>query len=298
MNKRWMLPVWVALLGMLLSMVVCGDMGPKAAVHVTFEHMGDTLCYGTLLSEHPSTGPQSVWDGDEERIYDDDFGREVWQAFVDYEDADGYYFLQTGGQVNEKKALSWTYYPPQRFKILLYYPETGTFAVSGICERYAFDTYYTVDMQGVTMGAVEYDEERSTDERIEAYRSYNYWRELKMLGIRIVLTILLELAVALLFGYRRREFWLLAGVNVVTQVVLNLLLNLVNYHSGQWALVANYVLFELVVLGLEAVAFTLWLPRLSTRSRPRWLPAVYALVANVLSFVAGLFLALWLPDVF
>ena len=282
-----------------LPLSVCADMGPKPSVRVTFVNMGDTLCYGTLLSEAPSTGPQSVWDGDPDHIYAEGLDREVWQAFADYRDADGYYFLQLGWQVNETKALAWTYYPPGRFKILLYYPETGTFASSGVCERYAFDTYYTVDMAGVDIGSVDYDEEQSTDERIQAYRSYNYRREAATLVIRILLTILLEMGVALLFGYReRRPLLMLAVVNTVTQVALNGVLGLVSYRSGSWALVFWYAVLELAVCALEAVAYTLWLPRLSQKPRPRWLPAVYALVANILSFAAGLFLALWLPEVF
>ena len=80
------------------------------------------------------------------------------------------------------KELAWTYYPPGDFKILLYYPETETFVSSGIYARYAFDTYYTVDMDGVDIGSVEYNDDLSTNERIEAYRSYNYRQEMLALS--------------------------------------------------------------------------------------------------------------------
>lgn len=39
------------------------DLGPKPSVVINFENMSDELCYGTLLSQQPSTGPSSVWDG-------------------------------------------------------------------------------------------------------------------------------------------------------------------------------------------------------------------------------------------
>ncbi|MBQ8683943.1 MAG: hypothetical protein IJ518_05450 [Clostridia bacterium] len=300
MNKYRLFAVVLCLLLLpAFALTVCADIGPKPSVRVTFANMGDALCYGTLLSEYPSTGPQSVWDGNEEHIYTDGLDMAVWRAFADYEDADGYYFLQIGWQVNEAKSLAWTYYPPDRFKILLYYPETGRFVSSGVCERYAFDTYYTVDMEGVAIGEVAYDETHSTDERIEAYRSYNYRREAAALAVRILLTILIELGIALLFGYReRRPFLLLVAANTVTQVVLNGLLGLIRYCSGAWAFIAWYVMLELVVLLIEAVAFSLYLPKLSEKPRPRWLPAVYAVVANSTSFAAGLFLVRWLPDVF
>lgn len=45
------------------------------------------------------------------------------------------------------------------------------------------------------------------------------------LAIRIVITILIELAVALLFGFReKKQLQVLAVVNIVTQIVLNVLL--------------------------------------------------------------------------
>ena len=135
------------------------DMGPKPSVRVNFENMGEELCYGTLLSKNKSTGPSSAWDGNEEHIYNYDLDIEIWRKFVEYKDSDGYYFLQEGWKVSETKQIAWTYYPPQSFKILLYFPEYDTFAVSGIYERYAFDTYYTVDMDGFEIGSVEIDEE-------------------------------------------------------------------------------------------------------------------------------------------
>ena len=283
------------------------DMGPKASVRIQFENMGDELCYGTLLSERESTGPASVWDGTEEYAQHNEnenyswaeFDYETWKAFVEYEDPDGYYFLQEGWTVSETKEIAWTYYPPNRFKILLYYPETGNFVSSGIYEKYAFDTYYTVDMDGISIGSVEYNEELSTDERIEAYRSYNYRVEVFSLIARIAATIAIEMILALLFGFRKKkQLLLLVGVNTVTQVVLNVLLNIINYNSGQWAFVFYYILFELLVFGLEAVVYCAWMNRLSEKTKPTWFYVLYAFVANAVSLVAGIFIANLLPGIF
>ena len=125
------------------------DTGPKPSIHITFENMGEDVCYGTLLSKSDSTGPASAWDGNPDHIRSSDLDIDVWQAFVDYEDADGYFFLQRGWLCSEKKELNWAYYPPSSFKILLYYPESGTYTVSDIYERYAFDSYFRVVMDGL-----------------------------------------------------------------------------------------------------------------------------------------------------
>lgn len=283
------------------------DIGPKASVRVLFENMGDELCYGTLLSERESTGPAYIWDGKEENAIhngnDDyswaEFDYETWKAFVEYDDPDGYHFLQRGWTVSETKEIAWTYYPPNRFKILLYYPETGTFVSGGIYEKYAFDTYYTVDMDGIDIGSVEYNETLSTDERIEAYRSYNYRVEVISLIARILATIAIEMILALLFGFRKKkQLLLLAGVNTATQIVLNVLLNIINYNSGQMAFVFFYVLFELLVFGLEAILYRVWMNRLSGKTRPTWFYVLYALVANAVSFVVGIYVANMLPGIF
>lgn len=283
------------------------DMGPKPSVRIHFENMGDELCYGTLLSKTKTTGPASVWDGIEYRAKHNEnksysyaaFDYETWKVFAEYQDEDGYYFLQEGWKVSETKKIEWTYYPPQSFKILLYYPETQTFAVSGIYERYAFDTYYTVDMDGVHINEVRCEEANGTPEGLEASRSYDYSQELISLAVRIVLTILIEMIIALLFGYRhKKQLLFLAGVNGGTQIVLNVLLNIINYKGGQLAFVLFYVLLEIAVFAIEAGIFYGRLGKMGNTKQPKWLAVVYAFAANAASFGVGMMAAQWMPGIF
>lgn len=138
-NKRFA-RIFTALLCAVLVVMVfpitaSADTGPKPSVRITFENLGEELCYGTLLSSRESTGPASAWNGNEEDArhnenpngqYDwQNFGYDVWKAFVDYAENDDFYFLQEAWQVNITKELAWTYYPPEEFKILLYFPKVG-----------------------------------------------------------------------------------------------------------------------------------------------------------------------------
>ena len=288
-----------------LPIMANADMGPKPSVRIRFENMGDELCYGTLLSKQKSTGPASAWDGTEEnaRIHEKSpggyyFERTIWKEFVEYKDPDGYYFLQEGWTVSETKEIAWTYYPPSSFKILLYYPETDTFVSSGIYERYAFDTYYTVDMDGVNAGSIEYNEGLSTDERIDAQRSYNYRQETLSLIARIILTIVVEMMAALLFGFRtRKQLLILAVVNIVTQIILNVMLSLINYSSGPLAFTVFYVLLEFVVFAIEAVLYCTILKKVSEKKKNGYY-VLYSFAANTASFVVGFFLARILPGIF
>lgn len=284
---------------MALPVTIHADIGPKASVRIQFKNMPDELCYGTLLSEKESTGPASVWDGIKEHARKDEETADIWNAFVNYKDPDGYYYLQQHYKVSDTNEIAWTYYPPNHFKILLYYPETGTFVSSGIYERYAFDTYYTVDMEGIDIHNVEYNEELSTNERIEAYRSYEYRQEMIGLAVRIVLTIVIEMLVALLFGFReKKQLVILAVVNIITQILLNVGLNIINYNSGSMAFTIFYVLLEAVVFIVEAILYCTLLKKASMKKKKNWYYVLYSFIANLVSFIAGMIIANVIPGIF
>ncbi len=53
------------------------------------------------------------------------------------------------------------------------------------------------------------------------------------LGARIVLTILIEmLSGAAVWFQTEKQLLILAVVNIITQIILNVLLNVINYNSG------------------------------------------------------------------
>ena len=271
-----------------LPVTAKADIGPKPSVRITFTGIEGETYYGTLLSERRSTGPATAWDGYEEyRDWKPENEKPIWEKFIAYEDADGYYFLQEWWGCSETNQLNWTYYPPNPFKILLYFPETDTFYVSDIYERYAFDSYFTVDLS-------EY-----ATSPITAHQSYDYTWELISLAVRIVLTIVLELAIALLFGYREKNaLAFLAIVNVITQVTLNVALNIINYVSGSMGFTFAFICMEIVVFAIEAIAYKSLLKRFSTVEQEKRRGVSYALVANTASFAIGLWLAHLIPGIF
>lgn len=293
MKKRLIfLLICIVILITAFSVTASADMGPKPSVHVTFEGLGDELCYGTLLSEKKSTGPASVYNGEIDYAvhsgnYDwAELDYETWKAFVEYDDSDGYYFLQEGWRVDETKSLAWTYYPPNSFKILLYFPESNTFITSGIYKTYAFDSYFTINMN-------------DTSDVLIAEKSYDYSWELISLLLRIIITIALETGIAILFGYKnRKQLLIISCVNITTQIILNVLLNIINYSSGSLAFTTFYILLELVVFAIEAGIFSYILYRYDEKAKKRYIPVIYALVSNALSFGAGFLIAKFIPGIF
>lgn len=271
----------------LLPMPVFADVGPKPSVQLTIEGSIEAPYYVTLLSQKESTGPYYLADkGDPipDYLAKTDEDRTTWQAFRDYQDADGFYFIEYVQKCDEENVFRWGYYPPQVFKVLIYLPESGEFLTSGINERYAFDSYFTVTA--------------SSDGNLTLQKSYDYTWEILSLLARIAATVVLELLVALLFKFRTKKLLFpIAGVNVFTQIVLNLLLNLFNYQSGSWAFVFHYIWMELIIIILEAIVFSIWLQKLENgKSHGKYV--AYAVVSNIVSFIFGLFLAKIIPGIF
>jgi len=307
MKKRMFRALCALLLLGSMILPAFADTGPKPSVNITLKNLPAEACYVTLLSTVPSTGPHSsVWRVNEagERVRNYDYGspyeyvpegeRHIYDAFLAYEEADPdrLYFLQTYG-LAEDGTYRWGYYPPAEFKVLLYFPETGAFAVTDeLCERYAFDSYFTIDLAGVELV-------RGETASLKAVKSYDYTWELLSLCARVVVTVALELAVAWLFRLRsKRALAVILPVNLVTQIALNAALNWRAYVSGHGYIFFPYLLMELGVLVVEIAAYWRLLPRDEAGKRPAKLACRYAFAANLISFAVGWVLALVIPGIF
>ncbi len=264
------------------------DMGPKPSVVIDFNDLDGKVYYATLLSKEYSTGPYSALNDSGLSYLRYQKGHDKYDInlkFVEYQDVDGFYYLQYFEECSQTNQFSWTYYPPNVFKILLYFPETDSFIISkDYYERYAFDSYFTAQVSGTSL-IVE--------------KSYNYKNEAISMIVRLVLTIVVELGIALLFGYRERKLILfIIVVNVITQIVLNLALNITNFHSSDIMFFVFYVLMEVVVFITEAVLYTWYLKKNSQIAISSSSLVIYALTANAVSFILGFGLAFLFPSNF
>lgn len=290
--KRALALLYVLLLLSAFPVTAGADTGPKPSVAVEFVNVGNEICYATLLSDKPGSGPWIAWDGttkteayavsENQAALTGRVPYEIWKAFVEYRDEDGFYFLQFGDRVDETGTLSWSYYPPERFKILLYYPESGRFAASGVIHRYPYYARYQVDLQG---GAAE---------RLQPESAFSVGKVLLSFLFRLALTLAVEMGIALLFSLRaRKQLLCILVVNVITQVLLNLLL-LVRAGTD----LSMYLpVFEAAIVVTEALAYCLYL-RHDTEWYGKGRYVVYAIVANAASYVLGLIASVFLPWLF
>lgn len=289
------------------------DMGPKPSVTVDFENLPDERCYGTLLSAYANYGPHAAYDGQSnwqndyfiEHLSEEEVA--IWRKLVDYKDSDGYYFLQVFSQCRNGKdnGIYWGYYPPSPFKILLYFPERDAFVSSGIYERYAFHSYFSVNVS-----SDDIDVTASTPQ-ITARRSYDYTWEIISLIVRIIATVLIELGVAWLFKLRKKyQILTILTVNVITQIALNVTLYLVNYYNGGFSMFITLFILEAFVFFIEMLIYpVIFVPREkpgacalygdgSEKALTASVCVEYAISANLASLLLGVGLWEIMPGMF
>lgn len=277
------------LLVCLLPLWAAADTGPKPSITVTPEGFGEDACYLTLLSQTETTGPwskQESFAASKDSYGDPEADEAVWTAFNDYQDAEGFFFLGCYGEVTGGQVFCWSYYPPDTFKVLAYFPDSGTFAVGPVTDREEFSARYTASPS-------------ETGETLLIEKARNQEAENKSFVGRLVLTLALELAVAVVFAFRaKRQIITIVCMNLITQVGLNqAITHLFPLVSSRWYWPGLLVL-EVLIFLVEGAVYAKLLPRWKKDPAAVCHPWKYALAANVASFGVGLILARLIPGMF
>ena len=267
---------------------VSADVGPKPSVTVSVEgRPGETL-YATLLSKDEVYGP---WFRITEENIDGaggygplDADHEVYEAFFSYRDPDGYMLMNQIFKVEGNGSFSWSYYPPKEFKAAVYVPSENRIFVSGELEREAFDSFFSAvipDLSGkeaeLQVQPLYVTEDIRTGNQILAF------------FVRMLLTIAVELGLALLFKYRKkREILTIVITNIVTQGLLNLVMGLLDYTSGGLVWLIFFPVMELLVFVIELIVYLI-----AFKGHSKGKTFGYTLLANLLTAALGLAIALY-----
>ncbi len=148
------------------------------------------------------------------------------------------------------------------------------------------------------MKGIDISSDKVQEITLIAEKKYDYTGEVISMVFRIVITVLLELGIAYIFGFRQKQLLaFIAGTNIITQVILNMMLNVIRYKHGTGliAFIVLYMPYEIVVFIAEIVWYSVFFNRFSKTKIPIWKPAVYAIVANIVSFVAGFWISSYIP---
>ena len=255
------------------------DVGPKPYLIIEFDaHYGEY--YITFLSENEPTGRTG--------IKEDSADYSVYQKFKSFADKDGYHFSGYFMHSSDKRFTIRAYEVPDRFKVLLYFPQYDCFAISDKpYEKYAYNSYYSVNLRGVNFqspGGVGVF-------KLEA--KYDYSFESKSFVLRVIATIGIETIFALFFGFKqKKQLQLIILTNIVTQTLLNILLNIIHYKTGIFGLVLYYFWLETLVFIIEAIVYANFLTKVSNNMVSKGRAVFYALVANTVSYFVGVIIVI------
>lgn len=254
---------------------VKADFGPKPFVEVEINGMDNISYTVTLIAKYPR-GPGITYE-DWLKIEDPYI---EYHPIMEYVDDDGYMWVGNHFELVGSTNFTWGYYPPNDFKILIL-TDDGKYYVSEVLNRYAFASYFEIDLSNVLAG------DKNFPGMIKIVkRSYKITREVIGFTIRLIATIAVELGIAWLFMFRtRKDIKVILIVNIITQVLLNGMLNITSYFQGAFSAIFLLVFLEIIVLLGETIFYT------SYFKNNRIKAAIYGVLANIVTF--GLTLVLF-----
>ncbi len=264
-----------------LSTAAFADIGPKPSLEVRFTGINGENCWAAFLfpENNLGGGGDSPWFADENST-----AEEI--AMNEYKDADGFIISKYWvfpRKIEENSVLKHGYHPPKNFKVLLYFPDSGEFFVTPVYEKYAFNSYFTIDVSARQNGSVT------------AISSYYHAKEIIFLIIRILLTIGIELLIALAFKFTaKKQILFIAVVNVITQIALNIGINMIYFNRGAW-LIFLYIPLELAVFAVEAILYAALLKTPEGKPVKGGKAVGYAAAANAVSFIFGV-VVFWISE--
>jgi len=257
--------------------IVNADVGPKPSLEIMVKNAPDSLYYLDLLIDYSDDHLYQFIEEDE--IEDKD----MYNTLKNYE-SDGWRpALATGTRVplhgnlvGVKEGEYTKHYfsymgVPDRFKIIIVNSEDEIIVSENVLERRSFNTKVYFDC----------------DTRLIKEKSYILSTFMQLLPT-CLLTLLIEGIILLLFGFSLKLNWKpFLIINVITQVLLTIIVNISMYIFGIMLAILAFIAFEWVIVVGEAILFSKYLKQHSKKRR-----VLFAITANIASLFAGLMITL------
>lgn len=248
------------------STVIHADTGPKPST--TVKIVGIEGQYVAAFAAKEATGPNfdyKMWQDGETPFLD-------YNPIMEYSDTDGYKWITKYKVLSGDKEINFTYYRPESFKIIIYQNDK-LYKVTDVIDTFSFNNTFKIDFS-------------SNDIKITKNFSSLLNQEVGPVILRFVLTLVVE--IGLLFAmmlYTKRNLTIALITNIVTQILLNVILNIaIYYHGWQSALMLLFVC-EFFIFVAETTVYALFM-----KDKKTWKIIVYGVLANALTFALSFLL--------
>jgi len=280
--------------------IVQANSGPPANIQITvvnydIDFSFDLLVYrDTLLTQDEIDEARNKILEREYPFYETYFPVE----YASYQDSEGYvssslyggsnYLFANENDDNNTFTAQMLMNVPREFKIILY-TEAGIIITSELIIMSQFDYRLTYDLANVDMTV-----NQSNAGIVSGYIG-NPWLNITTwvnFLLRLLLTLMIEIGILYLFGFRKKStFLLITGMNIISQIALNIALISVFYlsYNNGYAYVFTFIVGEFFVFLIEALLVSIFIKEHKVLRR-----LSYSLIANATSLIIGLLVASWL----
>ena len=221
------------------------DTGPKPDMQITITNLEESdyiIAYGMKYEQY--YGPHKAFVPGDEEFGETHFGNadDLTLIYNNVELPEGWYLCDISSSYKNTTELEIhsVYYWPQDFILIIYNELSNKYYLTEETKSYAFHSYFSFDMSGYTDGLI------SLDKKIELVKSYNYTKEILEFFARLLLTLTIEILLAILFKFDKKSLLIILITNSITQIGLNVSLNLVAHFSGKslWFVIPYILLYS------------------------------------------------------
>lgn len=261
------------LIALLLTSTIGINNGYNQTTRITFNGIKET-CYGTLLSR---TSVSGTWSS--ELSLDLSAPEEVKTFFKGFKDEDGFFYLNYFQDLTDG-LLYWPFYPPEEFKVLLYFPDSDTFLVSDASyHRYALSSTFEANIH---------------DDMIDLKTNYDYAKLIMITLCRILISLVISFIVTFVF-YKpiRKDHPIILTSNLVFQMILHTLISVYSYRYG-FSIVEYFLFIWIFYLLFAFLQGYLYKKKALSIASPYFC----ALLSGVITYAAGLLLVDIVPSLF
>ncbi|XMB71712.1 hypothetical protein RJI07_06260 [Mycoplasmatota bacterium WC30] len=281
----------------LLTNTVKADMGPKPTSDIKIIGM-DEPYYFDLLVEFDKGEVTVLSEADIEeqlRYYYTDTHPDILNGYIDEDNYASYtlyygnapHYISVSDDDSNEFHIGY-FRAPDVFKIALV-TESGELLVSDIIHKQNFNAYFEVNI----MDASVLESPLEVPDFVGTYTGNLYITDVdEILGyetialqtiINVTLTLIIELGVLFLFGYREKKSYKTALIlNLITQTILTIFILFAFKSWSIFGAVGVFLIGELIVFTIEIVTY-----RKLLKENTKTKATIYALVANAGSLVLG-----------